>query len=375
MTRPLDIVIFGLSLSSSWGNGHATTWRALVRGLKEAGHRVTFMERDVEWYRNNRDLARADFCDLRFYGELREIEAMSGRIAAADAVIVGSYVPEGAKLIDLLAGMRPAFLGFYDIDTPVTLAMLSGREEQHLRLDQVPFFDVYFSFSGGPSLKRLEREFGARRATALHCAVDPRLYHPQQVPVDWDLGYLGTYSDDRQPALERLLIEPARRLSHMRFVVAGSSYPASIRWPDNVQRIEHVDPSRHPSFYARQRFTLNLTRARMIAAGWSPSVRIFEAAACGTPIISDRWEGLSALLPEGKAIVIADGSDDVVDALTRIGADERAAIAGRARKRVLARHTGAHRARELAAAIARALDEGGTKPRSRGSGRMAQQPA
>jgi spore maturation protein CgeB len=157
--------------------------------------------------------------------------------------------------------------------------------------------------------------------------------------------------------------------------VAGSSYPASIRWPDNVQRIEHVDPSRHPSFYARQRFTLNLTRARMIAAGWSPSVRIFEAAACGTPIISDRWEGLSALLPEGKAIVIADGSDDVVDALTRIGADERAAIAGRARKRVLARHTGAHRARELAAAIARALDEGGTKPRSRGSGRMAQQPA
>jgi spore maturation protein CgeB len=377
MTRRLDIVIFGLSLSSSWGNGHATTWRALIRGLNEAGHRVTFMERDVEWYRNNRDLARADFCQLRFYNDLRDVGAMAGRIAKADAVIIGSYVPEGARLIDLVAGMRPAFLGFYDIDTPVTLAMLSSGEEAHLRKDQVPLFDAYLSFSGGPSLKRLEREFGARRAVALHCAVDPRLYFPQEVPMRWDLGYLGTYSDDRQPALERLLIEPARMLPNMRFVVAGSSYPPGIRWPANVERIEHLDPSRHRAFYAAQRFTLNLTRAHMIAAGWSPSVRIFEAAACGTAIISDRWDGLSSLLPDGKAIIIADSSADVADALTRIGDDERAAIAANARKRVLARHTGSHRAIQLARLMVDCLNDTGSRrtDRGRGTGRMAQQPA
>jgi spore maturation protein CgeB len=212
---------------------------------------------------------------------------------------------------------------------------------------------------------------------ALHCAVDPRLYHPQDVPVRWDLGYLGTYSDDRQPGLERLLIEPARMLPQMRFVVAGSNYPSGIEWPANVQRIEHLDPSHHRGFYSAQRFTLNLTRAHMIAAGWSPSVRIFEAAACGVPIISDRWEGLGSLLPVGKAILVADGSADVAAALTKLGEAERAALAGRARQRVLSRHTGAHRAQELAEAIAKVLDSPAEKrqDRGRGTGRMAQQPA
>lgn len=163
----------------------------------------------------------------------------------------------------------------------------------------------------------------------------------------WDLGYLGTYSPDRQPALDRLLLQPARRLPRRRFVVAGPQYPAAIDWPANVERLEHVAPADHAAFYAAQRFTLNVTRTAMIDAGWSPSVRLFEAAACGTPIISDRWPGLADLLPEREAILIADAAENVVSALTSIADTDRHAIADRARAVVLAGHTGIARARQL----------------------------
>lgn len=346
--RPSRIVVLGLTLSSSWGNGHATTWRALLRGVASFGHDVLFLERDVPWYAAHRDLADPDFCALECYADLADLRARwRARIAGADAVIVGSYVPEGVAVIDMVRGFEPPVCAFYDIDTPVTLAKLARGDEEYLARRQVADFDVYFSFTGGPTLARLERAFGARRAEALYCAVDEARYRPTGEALRWDLGFLGTYSPDRQPALERLLIEPARRLPQMRFVVAGPQYPAETRWPANVERIEHLPPAEHPAFYSRQRFTLNVTRADMIAAGWSPSVRLFEAAACGTPILSDAWEGLDALLPEGEAVIVARGTDDVVTALTTVDAAARTALAKAARTRVLAAHTGRARAREL----------------------------
>jgi spore maturation protein CgeB len=353
MTRPLDIVIVGLTLSSSWGNGHATTYRALIRGLEANGHRVLFLERDVPWYAANRDLPDPDFCRLVYYSD---VDGMIGshaeRLQAADAVIVGSYVPDGVQVIDRLMDLGVRRLCFYDIDTPVTLAKLARGDEEYIARRQMPLLDAYFSFSGGEVLDRLQREFGVRAALALYCSVDAGRYENTGEPFAWDLGYLGTYSADRQPTLERLLIEPARRLPDRRFVVAGPQYPADIVWPDNVERIEHLPPSEHASFYSRQRFTLNVTRADMIAAGWSPSVRLFEAAACRTPIISDAWRGLDELLPEGRALVIARDTDDVVEALTAIDEPARLALADSARAIVLHDHTGLARARGFAAALA-----------------------
>ena len=355
MSRPLDIVILGLSLSSSWGNGHATTYRSLIPGLVELGHRVHFLERDVPWYASNRDLAEPDYCRLSYYGSLDELKRRhAAEIAAADAVIVGSYVPEGVAVIDFVSALQPRFFGFYDIDTPVTLGKLDRNDEEYLARRQIPLFDTYFSFSGGAVLRRLEREYGARRAAALYCSVDAGRYRNTGEPLEWDLGYLGTYSPDRQPVLERLLLEPARRLPDMRFVVAGPMYPDDIDWPENVERIDHLPPAEHASFYSRQRFTLNVTRADMVAAGWSPSVRLFEAAAAGTPIISDYWRGLDELLPEGEAVIIARSSDDVVAALTETSVARRRSITAAARARVLAGHTGLARARELVAELQRA---------------------
>jgi spore maturation protein CgeB len=343
-----DIVVLGLSLSSSWGNGHASTLRALIRGLDKLGQRVLFLERDMPWYASHRDLANPDFCQLSFYDSLGELEARYGdSIGDAGAVIVGSYVPEGTAVIDFVLSQARGQVAFYDIDTPVTLAALDRGEESYLASRQIPEFDVYLSFSGGPILERVQREFRASRAVAFYCCVDEAAYTPLDEERHWDLGYLGTYSADRQRALERLLIEPARQFPARRFVVAGPQYPDELAWPPNVDRIDHLAPDEHPRFYARQHFTLNVTRSEMVMAGWSPSVRLFEAAACGTPIISDEWSGLTELLPENEAIIIARSIDDVVRALTAPDSARRARLAEQARRRVLTHHTGAARARHL----------------------------
>jgi spore maturation protein CgeB len=346
--RSGEIVFIGLSLSSSWGNGHATTYRALLRGLAAIGETVLFLERDVPWYAGSRDLPDPDFCELQFYSSVEELaQRFRMRIARAKAVIVGSYVPDGINVLDLVLEQARGLKAFYDIDTPITLAALEKGVEDYIAIRQIPCLDLYCSFTGGPTLKHLARSFGARRPRALYCTVDESQWRPIATEPRWDLGYLGTYSPDRQPALDRLLLEPARRMPEMRFVVAGPQYPPSIDWPTNVERLEHVAPGNHAAFYAAQRFTLNVTRAPMVAAGWSPSVRLFEAAACGTPIISDRWDGLTELLPEHDAILIADTTEAVVSALGGVTKLDRHRMAQRARSIVLNNHTGAARAREL----------------------------
>lgn len=346
--RSLDIVIVGLSISSSWGNGHATTFRALMRGLHGLGHRLTFLERNVPWYAQHRDLAEPDFCELVYYDRVEELSPIHGdRLRKADVVIVGSFVPEGVDVIDCVAALCTGSLCFYDIDTPVTLTKLRAGDREYLARRQVSLFDVYFSFTGGPTLERLTTEYGARRAEPLYCSVDETRYAPTGEPPRWDLGYMGTYSPDRQPSLERLLVDVARSMPDGRFVVAGPQYPKSIRWPDNLERIDHLPPSEHASFYSRQRFTLNLTRADMIAAGWSPSVRLFEAAACGCPAISDPWQGLDSFLTPGEAIYVARSTEDVRALLHQSDDGVRADVAREARQRVLEAHTGTARARDL----------------------------
>jgi spore maturation protein CgeB len=353
----MDLVVIGLTLSSSWGNGHATTYRALLGAFAAQGGRVTFLERDVPWYAAHRDMPAPEFARLHLYADLPDLRSrFARRVREADAVLVGSYVPEGVAVIDWVLGTARGPVAFYDIDTPVTLGKLARGEEEYLSPRQIPLFDIYFSFTGGPTLDRLRRQHGARRAAALYCTVDAARYrHRPKVRRRWRLGYVGTYSDDRQPVLEKLLLDPARRRPGDAFVVAGPQYPATIAWPENVQRIEHCPPTQHERFYNSQSFTLNVTRAEMVAAGWSPSVRLFEAAACGTPIISDRWEGLDELFPDGQAILIADEPQDVLAALDM--AELRRRSLGRAAQEIVfAEHRAEVRARQLARQLQEAID-------------------
>lgn len=344
----MKIVILGLSITSSWGNGHATTYRGLVRELDKRGHDVTFLERDVPWYAANRDLAEPPYGTTALYASFDELrEQHAETVRDADLVIVGSYVPEGVRVGDWVQQEAAGVKAFYDIDTPVTLAKMARGDHEYLHPRQVPGYDLYLSFTGGPTLRRLERELGAPRARALYCSFDPELYYPEPLDPQWDLGYMGTYSEDRQPAVKTLLLEPARKHARGRFVVAGPQYPDTAHWPANVDYLPHLPPAEHRRFYNSQRFTLNVTRKDMVAAGWSPSVRLFEAAACGTPIVSDRWPGIESLLVPHQEILLVDRTADVLDILRRCGEDERLRIAERARRRILAEHTAAHRAAEL----------------------------
>lgn len=355
----MNIVIIGLAITSSWGNGHATTYRALVRGLASRGHRVLFLERNAPWYAENRDLPQPKYCQVQIYERTEELQKVHARaIAGADLVMVGSYVPDGVAVGDAVLRLARGCTAFYDIDTPVTLAAVERRSSPYLERRQIPAFDLYLSFTGGPTLQRLERQFGARRARALYCSFDGDLYFPEQSSGrDRDLGYLGTYSADRQPALDALLSRPAGRWPAGRFVVAGPQYPASVSFPPNVQRITHLAPRAHRRFYNRLRFTLNITRRDMVEAGFSPSVRLFEAAACGTPIISDNWAGLGTLFVPGREILIASGTDEVCSYLLDLPEADRARIGLKARERVLQSHTSVHRAIELERFVAEARSE------------------
>lgn len=348
------IVFLGLAITSSWGNGHATTYRSLVRALARRGHQVTFLERDVPWYAAERDLPAPPGCRTLLYRDLDDLFDHAGLLRRSDLAVLGSYVPDGVAVGEWLLAEAGGVRAFYDIDTPVTLARLARGDALYLAPHLVRGFDLYLSFTGGPTLGRLERDWGARMARPLYCSADPELYFPEEVKPRWDLGYMGTWSADRQPALDALLCQPAAAWPGGRFVVAGPQYPPELAWPANVARIQHVAPGRHRGFYNAQRFTLNLTRADMAAAGWSPSVRLFEAAACAVPIVSDPWPGIETLFTPGEEIVLAETPEQVLAALRAMPESRRHALGQAARRCVLAAHTAEHRAAELEAHAAEA---------------------
>jgi spore maturation protein CgeB len=348
------IVILGLTITSSWGNGHATTFRGLVRELARRGHEVLFLERDAPWYAANRDLPAPPYGTTALYRSTAELRDRFGRdVRDADLVIVGSYVPDGIEIGTWVCSTARGVTAFYDIDTPVTLEALRRNHCTYLSRALVRRYRLYLSFTGGPTLRRLERSFGAQIARPLYCSVDPAIYFPEPREPIWDLGYMGTFSPDRQPPLERLLVGAARMSKRHRFVVAGPGHPAA-EWPDNIERVEHVSASDHRAFYTAQRFTLNLTRADMIRAGYSPSVRLFEAAACGVAIISDYWEGIETLFRPESDICISRSAADTVRALSSMSDTGRLAMAHRARLAVLGAHTAEHRAIELEGYLAEA---------------------
>lgn len=347
----MKIVVYGLTITSSWGNGHATTYRSLLKALAERGYEIHFVEKDVEWYRSNRDLPEPEFCSVHLYDSWEtERTGLLGVAAGADVVVVGSYFPDAIAASRALFEEARCPVLFYDIDTPVTLGRLreSGATE-YLEAADIRHYAAYLSFTGGPALEELERRFGAHRALAFFCSVDPELYRPtgERAEFRCDLSYLGTYAADRQTKLMSLLDGAAALRPERRFLVAGPQYPSNVIWQPNVARMIHIPPRDHPAFYSSCRFTLNLTRDDMIAAGYSPSVRLFEASACGAAILSDDWPGLREFLAPGKEILLPGDAAEVAAILRDITDEERRRIGQRARQRILAEHSAGHRALEF----------------------------
>ncbi len=357
----MKLVLFGLTISSSWGNGHATLWRGLIRALSRQGHSVVFFEKDVPYYAQHRDLHTMPGANLRFYSDWTEIAEIAAReLSDADVGMVTSYCPDGVSASELVLGSNAALRVFYDLDTPVTLNHLqAGESVAYIGPRGLGDFDLVLSYTGGRALDMLRSELGARNVAPLYGSVDPDEHRPvAPVPnFECHCSYLGTYAADRQQALEELFIEPARRLPGKKFLIGGAMYPDRFPWADNIYFVRHVPPSEHSAFYCSSTLTLNVTRGAMAKLGYCPSGRLFEAAACGVPILSDYWEGLEHFFTPGKQILVAHDCAGSVAALCLDKAELRK-IAASARERTLSEHTASRRAAELV----RLLEGAASKP-------------
>jgi spore maturation protein CgeB len=351
----MKLVIFGLTVSSSWGNGHATLWRGLISALTDRGHRVVFFERDQPFYASHRDLLElppgAQLIISASWDEALPLAKL--HLRDADAGMVTSYCADGVEAGRLLLNSRVPVKSFYDMDTPVTLERAErGESIEYIGPEGLGGYDVVLSYTGGEALAGLRRLFGARNALPLYGSVDPRMHYPVDGKPHYqgDISYLGTYAANRQEALDRLFLEPARRMPERRFVIGGAQYPQDFAWTPNLYFVQHLPPVEHPAFYCSSSLTLNVTRAPMAAMGWCPSGRLFEAAACGTPVLSDAWEGLDSFFRPGEEILIARSTEDAVEALSR-SPEDLARMGQRARERALTEHTAARRAEELVAVL------------------------
>jgi spore maturation protein CgeB len=346
----MKIVVFGLSISSSWGNGHATLWRGLCRALGSRGHRVIFYERDVPYYASNRDGTSFAGCDLRLYSEWSDTATEAKRETSdADVAMVTSYCPDAETASDLVL-MSPARVRtYYDLDTPVTFSRLdAGERVGYLPTCGLSGFDLVLSYTGGEALDRLRNTLGARRVAPLYGSVDPEVHRPASPSAEFagDVSYLGTYAEDRQEALERLFIKPARLRSEQRFIIGGAQYPANFPWSSNIFFVRHLPPAQHAAFYCSSRLTLNVTRRAMASMGYCPSGRLFEAAACGVPILTDVWDGLDSFYQSGSEMIFCRDTEDVLAAID-LSPEQLQRIGTAARERTLDQHTALHRAIEL----------------------------
>ena len=342
----MRLVVFGLSITSSWGNGHATLWRGLIRALAERGHAVTFFERQAPWYAAHRDCASPAGATVVLYDEWPEARARRA-VEGADAMIVTSYCDDARRAAALPRGAATRV--FYDLDTPVTLSRLAlGHDVPYVPEGGLGDFDLVLSFTGGAALTLLRERLGARRVAPLYGSVDPDAYVPgrPQARFAARLSHLGTYAADRRSALERLFLDVARRRPAADFLLAGSLYPSDLTWSANVVHVPHVAPGEHPDFYASSDWTLNITRGAMAELGFCPSGRLFEAASCGAAVLSDRWVGLETFFTPGAELVCVETTDDVLAWLGSPPAT-RLALGEAARVRVAAEHTARHRAAEL----------------------------
>jgi spore maturation protein CgeB len=353
----MKIVIYGLAITSSWGNGHATTYRSLCKALARRGRQVHFVEKNLEWFRDNRDMPHPEFCTVHLYGNWHESARRLIRLSKdADAIVVGSYFPDAMAATEGLLETGCGPLIFYDIDTPITIAKLrtDGRAE-YIDTAQIPKFAAYLSFTGGPVLREIEERFGSPCAVPFYCSVDPELYRPKAIQREFEcaMSYLGTHARDRQPKLMKLLNATAELMPEARFIVAGAQYPKDTPWAKNVERIIHLSPPDHPSFYSSSKFTLNLTRDEMVVAGYSPSVRLFEASACGAAIISDYWKGLESFLTPNHDVLLPKDAYEVAQIIRTMPDADRIRMGLNARERVLSEHTAAHRAIEFEQIVSR----------------------
>lgn len=337
-------------MSSSWGNGHATLWRGLCKYLIRRGHDLTFFERNTSYYASYRDCMEFPGMDLIIYSEWNDIVSLAQRhLQDSDVAIITSYCPDSQAATRIIFDSAVKLRVFYDLDAPVTLEKLSQKKTvEYVPEGGFKDFDLVLSYTGGRTLDELRNCLGARNLAPLYGSVDPESHYPVAKRNEFtsDFSYLGTYARDRQEALEAFFLEPSRVLSERLFFLAGSMYPQDFPWSKNIFYREHIPPPDHSSFYCSSRLTLNITRQAMAKMGYCPSGRIFEAASCGVPILSDYWEGLEHFYALDTEILVARDTWSAVAAISLSDA-ELNRVSKVAREKTLDCHTALKRVIQL----------------------------
>jgi spore maturation protein CgeB len=352
----LDIAFFGSSLVSAYWNGAATYYRGIVRALARRGHRITFYEPDAYERQAHRDIPDPEWAKVVVYSgtDERDVHRVLAEARRADVIVKASGVGVWDEILEreVLSAKRPgAQAVFWDVDAPATLDRITKNPSDPFRA-LVPKYDVIFTYGGGPPIVRGYERVGARRCTPIYNALDPDTHFPT-APDDRfeaDLSLLANRLPDREARVQEFFVKAARMLPKSSFVLGGNGW-APNQVPPNVKLVGHVYTADHNAFNASARLVLNVARDSMVSCGYSPATRVFEAAGAAACLITDAWEGVDTFLAPGAEILVANGGEDVARFVRDVTPESARAIGEAARKRIVAHHTYAHRAKDVEALL------------------------
>jgi spore maturation protein CgeB len=347
------IAFFGSSLVSSYWNGGATYYRGIVRALAERGHAVTFYEPDAYERQAHRDIADPPWAEVVVWEPTEaRARALVRGARGADLVVKASGVGVlDAELEDAVAALDGPTRIFWDVDAPATLARVEEGAGDSFR-ELIPAYDLVLTYGGGDPVVERYRALGARDCVPVYNALDPETHHPVQRDPRFaaDLAFLGNRLPDREARVDEFFLRAAELAPERAFLFGGSGWDGKPL-PANVRALGHVGTGDHNALNSTPLAVLNVTRDSMVANGWSPPTRVFEAAGAAACLITDAWEGIELFLEPGTEVLLAADGHAVASHVQGLTRDMAERIGRAARERVLREHTYAHRAEQVEAVL------------------------
>jgi spore maturation protein CgeB len=349
----MRISFFGSSLVSSYWNGAATYYRGLLKAMAALGYQVTFYEPDAYERQKHRDIPDPDWARSMVYPATEDgwRRALDEAIGEADLIVkasgVGVFDAELETAIPDIAPAR-AMIALWDVDAPATLESIAADPRNHLR-QAIPRYDLVLTYGGGQPVVSGYLRLGARQCVPVYNGVDPHTHFPtpERSAFACDLSFLGNRMPDREARVEEFFLVPASRLPNRKFLLGGSGWDTK-QLPANVSLAGHVGTADHNAFFCSSLATLNINRDSMARFGFSPPTRIFEAAGCGSCVVSDAWPGIEEFFEPNREILVAHGGEGVAALLEELSPPDARHIGLAARRRALAEHTYGARARQVA---------------------------
>ncbi len=353
----MRFAFFGSSLVSSYWNGACTYYRGLIRCLHERGHEIAFYEPIAYARQEHRDIDDPDYARVVVYEAQTEAQVLQTVATARggfDVVVKCSGVGVHDTLLEAAVLELDAPLTiFWDVDAPATLARMEGDGSDSLRA-LLPEYDLVLTYGGGDPVVRRYTALGARECIPVYNALDPDTHHPApgRAELRADLALLANRLPDREARVEEFFFRAVEALPERSFLLGGNGWDDRVAGLRNLRWLGHVAPGDHNALNCSALAVLNVTREDMVANGWSPATRVFEAAGAGACLISDTWKGIDEFLEPGAEVLLARDGGEVADLLSGLEPEEARRIGDAARERMLAEHTYGHRAKQLEAILA-----------------------